>query len=154
MPERKSGNSIRKILVGVDGSDKSIAALRWAAEFAFGQKAHLQVLTAWKSPFPTIELIAIGLNLDMDEINDRPAQVAKYRLDKALEAVYGASKPEDVDCSIEEGYAGLLLVERSRDADLLVVGNRGRGPMIETLMGSVSTYCASLAHCPVLIVKE
>ena len=65
MTERKAGNSIRKILVGVDGSDKSIAALTWASELAAKEGAHVDVLTSWQTPFPTVELIAIGFNLDM-----------------------------------------------------------------------------------------
>ncbi len=154
MRGRKSGDSIRKILVGVDGSDRSIAALKWAAEFAAQQGAHIDVLTAWRTPFPTIELIAIGLNFDLSEINDRPAQIAQYRLDKSIHAAFGDPHPANVDFAISEGYAGLLLVEQSADADLLVLGNRGHSPMIETLLGSVSTHCVAHAHCPVVIVKE
>lgn len=154
MTARKSGGSIRKILVGVDGSDKSIAALRWAAEFAAQQGSAIHVLTAWQTPFPTIELIAIGLNLDLSEINDRPAQIAQYRLEKTIYAVFENLHPANVDSSIEEGYAGLLLVEKSADFDLLVLGNRGHSPMIETLLGSVSTHCVAHAHCPVVIVKK
>lgn len=154
MGERKSGGSIRKILVGVDGSDKSIAALKWAAEFAAQHGAHVAVLTTWRTPFPTIELAAIGLNLDLSEINDRPAQIAKYRLEKTIFGAYGNQIPTDVDSSIEEGYAGLLLVEKSKNFDLLVLGNRGHSPIVETLLGSVSTHCVAHAQCPVVIVKE
>ena len=154
MSARKSGDAIRKILVGVDGSDKSIAALKWAAEFAAQEGAHIEVLTAWRTPFPTIELMAIGLNLDLSEMNDRPTKIAQYHLDKTIYAVYGNPHPENVDFAIAEGYAGLLLVERSAHADLLVLGNRGHSPVIETLLGSVSTHCVAYAHCPVVIVKE
>ena len=154
MSERKAGDSIRKILVGVDGSEKSIAALKWAAELASQNGAEIDVLTTWQTPFPTIELLAIGFNLDLSEINDRPAQIAQYRLEKSIYAVYETLSPDRVKATTEEGYAGLLLVERSKDFDLLVLGNRGHSPLVETLMGSVSTHCVSHAHCPVVIVKE
>ena len=154
MGERKSGGSIRKILVGVDGSEKSTAALKWAAELAAQSGAHVTVLTTWRTPFPTIELAAIGLNLDLSEINDRPAQIAQYRLDKSIYGAYGNLHPADIDSSIEEGYAGLLLVEKSMNFDLLVLGNRGHSPIVETLLGSVSTHCVAHAQCPVVIVKE
>ena len=154
MSERKAGNSIRKILVGVDGSDKSIAALQWAAELASEEGAQIEVLTTWQTPFPTVELIAIGFNVDLSEINDGPAQIAQYRLEKSIYAVYENLGPDGVIYSTEEGYAGLLLVEKSKNFDLLVLGNRGHSPFIETLLGSVSTHCVSRAHCPVVIVKE
>ncbi len=153
MTERKAGNTIRKILVGVDGSEKSIAALKWAAELASKEGAHLDVLTCWQTPFPTIELIAIGFNLDLAELNERPAQIAQYRLEKSVHAVYGEPHPANVDFLIEEGYPGLLLVERSGGVDLLVLGNRGHSPIVETLLGSVSTHCVAHAFCPVVIVK-
>ena len=154
MSERKAGNLIRKILVGVDGSEKSIAALNWAAEFAAQNGAEIDVLTAWQTPFPTVELIAIGFNLDVSEFNDGPAHIAQYRLEKSIYAVYENLSPDGVKYSTEEGYAGLLLVEKSKDFDLLVLGNRGHSPFVETLLGSVSTHCVSRAHCPVVIVKE
>ena len=153
MTERKAGNSIRKILVGVDGSDKSIAALKWASELAAKEGAHVDVLNCWQTPFPTVELIAIGFNLDMSAINDRPAEIAQYRLEKTVHAVYGEPHPKNVDFIIEEGYAGLVLVERSANVDLLVLGNRGHSPIVENLLGSVSTHCVSYAHCPVVIIK-
>jgi len=154
MSERKAGNSIRKILVGVDGSDNSIAALKWAAELASKEGAHIDILTSWQTPFPTVELIAIGFNLDMSEINDRPAQIAQFRLEKAISAVYGEPHPKGIDFIIEEGYPGLVLVERSAHVDLLVLGNRGHNPMVETLLGSISAHCIAHAHCPVVIVKK
>jgi len=154
MSERKAGNAIRKILVGVDGSKKSIAALKWAAELASKNNAHVKVLAVWQTPFPTVELIAIGLNFDITELNERPSRIAQYRLDKVVHEVYGKRDPEGVTCLTDEGYPGLVLVEHSREMDLLVLGNRGHSPFVETLLGSVSLHCLAHAHCPVVIVKE
>lgn len=150
----KSGGEIKRILVGVDGSDKSIAALKWAAELAASVQAEVEVVTAWQTPFPTFELVAIGLNLDLSEINDRPEKIAEYRLEKSLVGAYGVPNPSGVVGRVEEGYPGLVMVERSKEADLLVLGNRGHSPVIETLLGSVSLHCLTHAHCPVTIVKN
>ena len=154
MPERKAGDAIRKILVGVDGSEKSISALKWAVELASQNGAHIYVLSAWQTPFPSVELIAIGLNLDITQLNERPSRIAQYRLDKVVHAVYGKTNPDGATCFIEEGYPGLILVEKSKEMDLLVLGNRGHSPIVETFLGSVSLHCLAHAHCPVVIVKE
>ena len=90
----------------------------------------------------------------MSDINDRPQQVAEHRLEKTIVAAYGTAKPAGVVGRVEEGYPGLVMVERSKEADLLVLGNRGHSPVIETLLGSVSLHCLTYAHCPVTIVKN
>jgi nucleotide-binding universal stress UspA family protein len=53
----------------------------------------------------------------------------------------------------DEHKPGPFLVERSKDADLLVVGSRGRGSVGSMLLGSVSTYCVDHAECPVVVLK-
>jgi len=145
---------IQKILVGVDGSDKSIAALRWAAELSARLGARIEVVTTWETPFPAVELLAIGFKLDLTELNERPEQIALYRNQKSIAAAYGEPSPSGVTRSVQEGYTALLLVEMSKNFDLLVLGNRGHSPLVETFLGSVSMHCLSYAHCPVVIVKE
>ncbi len=58
-----------------------------------------------------------------------------------------------VECRIVEGDAGEALVEASTDADLVVVGSRGRSGLRATLLGSVSGHVVQHAHCPVVIVR-
>ena len=145
---------IRKILVGVDGSEKSTAALRWAAALAAQVGATIEVVTAWQTPFPTVELLAIGFKLDLTELNERPEQIALYRNQKSIAAAYGEPSPAGITQSVQEGYPALLLVEMSKNFDLLVLGNRGHSPVVETLLGSVSAHCLAHAHCPVVVVKE
>ena len=145
---------IRKILVGVDGSEKSAAALRWAAALAAEVGATIEVVTTWQTPFPTIELLAIGFKLDLTELNERPEQIALYRNQKSIAAAYGEPSRAGVTQSVLEGYPALLLVEMSKNFDLLVLGNRGHSPVVETLLGSVSAHCLAHAHCPVVVVKE
>lgn len=145
---------IEKILVGVDGSLKSIAALKWAAQLAGQLGADIEAATIWQTPFPTIELLAIGFNLDLSELNERPEQIAQYRIEKSIVGAYGEPSPAGLTRSVEEGYAALVLVEKSKNFDLLVLGNRGHSPVVETLLGSVSMHCLAHSHCPVVIVKE
>jgi nucleotide-binding universal stress UspA family protein len=57
----------------------------------------------------------------------------------------------EVTTRVVQGHAAPLLVEASKGADLLVVGSRGHGEFVGMLIGSVSEYCATNAHCPVLI---
>ena len=154
MTQGKSATVLKKILVGVDGSEKSILALKWAAKLADQTGAHLDVLTTWQTPFPTIELIALGLNFELTELNERPERIAHYRIEKSILGAYGKAYPSEVTSLVEEGYPGVILVERSKDVDLLVLGNRGHGQLLETLLGSVSIHCLSHAHCPVVIVKD
>lgn len=58
-----------------------------------------------------------------------------------------------VRSTLSEAEAGPALVKLSTEADLLVVGSRGHGVIRELLLGSVGTYCAQHAHCPVVIVR-
>jgi nucleotide-binding universal stress UspA family protein len=146
--------NIQRILVGVDGSEKSIAALRWASNLAAQLGAEVEVATIWQTPFPTIELLAIGFDLDLTELNERPQQIAQYRIEKSIVGAYGEASPVGVTRSVDEGYPALVLVEKSKKFDLLVLGNRGHSPLLETLLGSVSLHCLAHSHCPVVIVKE
>jgi nucleotide-binding universal stress UspA family protein len=153
MSADKSGNSIRNILVGVDGSEKSIRALEWASELAATLGAQIDVVIAWQTPFPVIELVSLGFDLDLTEFNERPYEIAELRIEKAIKHVFGKVNPAGVTRSISEGYPGLVLVEKSSEADLLVLGNRGHSPVVETLLGSVSQHCLAHAQCPVVIIK-
>ncbi len=146
--------NVQRILVGVDGSEKSIAALRWASHLAAQLGAEVEVATTWQTPFPTIELLAIGFDLDLTELNERPQQIAQYRIEKSIVGAYGEASPLGVTRSVDEGYPALVLVEKSKKFDLLVLGNRGHSPLLETLLGSVSLHCLAHSHCPVVIVNE
>lgn len=154
MSQGREIHTVQKILVGVDGSVQSIAALKWAADLAAQFGVEIEVITIWQTPFPTVELMAIGFNLDLTELNERPEQIAQYRIEKSIVGAYGEPSPRGVTRSVEEGYPALVLIEKSKNFDLLVLGNRGHSPVVETLLGSVSMHCLAHSHCPVVIVKE
>jgi nucleotide-binding universal stress UspA family protein len=131
------------IVVGVDGSEHSIAALQWAAEEARLRGASLHLVTAWE--FPYVANPAVLLTLESEPFADE----ARHTLDRALDAI--DADGIDVSTAVIEGSAAQHLVERSRTADLVVVGSRGRGGFTGLLLGSVSQHLVSYAKCPVLV---
>jgi nucleotide-binding universal stress UspA family protein len=61
--------------------------------------------------------------------------------------------PVDIRTSIEEGSPAKVLIERSKECDLMVVGHRGHGGFAGMLLGSVSQHLVAHAHCPVVVVR-
>jgi nucleotide-binding universal stress UspA family protein len=81
------------------------------------------------------------------------ARSAEDSLEQTLKAVFGADLPSNLTRSVVEGNPGGVLVDRSRDADLLVVGSRGKGGFAGLLLGSVSEKCVRHAACTVVVVR-
>jgi nucleotide-binding universal stress UspA family protein len=138
------------IVVGVDGSDGSRAALRWALEEAALRGARLEAVVTWQ--VPTYAYAGVAVMPPLAEL----AEAASASLEEAIAAVTtelgDTAAGVEIERVVLEGPAAGLLVERSRDADLLVVGSRGYGGFRGLLLGSVSHQCASHAHCPVVVV--
>jgi nucleotide-binding universal stress UspA family protein len=134
-------------VVGVDGSPPSLLALEWAARQAGLTNATLEVVTTWEWQN------SIGWTLPFPADYD-PATDARKVLDDILEKLYVAHPDLMVRSIVVEGHPSPVLVEASRGADLLVVGNRGHGEFSGMLLGSVSEFCAAHAHCPVLVFRE
>jgi nucleotide-binding universal stress UspA family protein len=85
---------------------------------------------------------------------DRDFEAESRRaLDGAIEGAFSGAPPVEVTRVVEEGEPAPTLVQRSSDAALLVVGSRGRGPFVGLLIGSVSQYCVTHAHCPVVVLR-
>jgi nucleotide-binding universal stress UspA family protein len=144
------------IVVGIDGSDASNAALRWAAEEARLRDAPLLVLHAWSyvpsQPLGEPGLLAVP-------VGDVPGQLeaergaAQSALDAAL-ADAGAVSGIAVSQKLVEGEAGDVLVKEGESAQLVVVGSHGRSGFRAALLGSVSHHVAGHAACPVVVVKN
>jgi len=137
------------IVVGVDGSEDSKEALRWALAEARLRRASLRAVYAWELPAVYVHGYAPPDLFDRDLMRDRAAQV----LDAVVAEVAGEDPPVPVERVTSEGSAARVLVEAASEADLLVVGSRGHGDFAALLLGSVSHQCAHHAQCTVVIVR-
>ncbi|MFB7845194.1 universal stress protein [Microbacterium sp. NPDC056052] len=133
------------ILVGVDGSDSSLDALRYAAKLSAALDLPLRAVTTWDYPALVDLYPSIGWTPDKD---------AAVLLDAAIKDVFAGDPPEALTAVVLAGPAAPVLIEESHRAEMLVMGSRGRGGFAGLLLGSVSATCASHAHCPVLIVRH
>jgi nucleotide-binding universal stress UspA family protein len=142
----------RRIVVGVDGSETSRHALRWAAQEALAHDSELNVVYAWE---------VHGLGAGIGTAPGRRAAAAPEEQRGAAEQLVsdvvkeelGANPPTNIRPTIGRGSAASVLLEASKGADLLVVGSRGLGGFAGLLLGSVSTKMANHAACPVVIVR-
>jgi nucleotide-binding universal stress UspA family protein len=140
------------IVVGVDHSPGAKAALVFAEEEARLRGASLRAVHAWQYGYigyTGFEGGAPLLGADIDDL--------RTAAEAALEASVREALP-DSDVEIErraiQGAPARVLVDESRDADLLVVGSRGHGGFAQLLLGSVSQQCAHHSECPVVIVHD
>ncbi len=139
-----------KIVVGVDGSAESLAALRWAAQEARLRGARLCVVHAWFMPMVfTSGPPLLVLPETREELGGEGGKVLSHALEAAAADVEGLT----VERSVVEGSAAHCLLRAAEGADLLVLGSRGHGGFHGLLLGSVSQQCAHHAPCPVVIVR-
>lgn len=122
------------VVVGVDGSQQSVSAASWAAEESALRHADVHLVLANDAPARDEELRAM-----LQGVVDRLAS-RHPRLNMRPEIVHGHPATE--------------LINRSTRAQLVVVGSRGHGPIVDMLLGSVSTKLAHHAHCPIVVVRE
>jgi nucleotide-binding universal stress UspA family protein len=135
------------IVVGVDGSEGARAALEYATREAALRRAQLRVVYAWQiSPV----IYSSGYAPDLDEGFNEAAETLAREAVAAVKELDGT-----VECEGEavEGQPALVLLREARDADLIVVGNRGHGGFASLLLGSVSHQVVQHAHCPVTVVR-
>ncbi len=138
--------STDRILVGIDGSPPSLAALRWAVRQAGLTGSPLDIVTAWE--WPGSYGWAPPVPSDYDPVAD-----AQRMLDETIGAIRVEQPGVECRSRVIEGHPAPVLVEASQNADLLVVGNRGHGEFSGMLIGSVSEHCVANAHCPVVVVR-
>jgi nucleotide-binding universal stress UspA family protein len=137
------------IVVGVDGSKCSHSALRFALEEARIRKAKLRVVVVWHVP---LAAYGAGWAPPPPHLTEDSEAAAKEVLDEALHLAKEGDGVE-IEPLVLEGQPADVLVEASAEAEMLVVGSRGRGGFRELLLGSVSQQCAHHARCPVTIVR-
>ena len=133
-----------RIVAGFDGAASSLHALSWAARQAVLTESTLEVIMTWE--WPSSYGWAVPIPDDFD-----PEVDARKALDTAIAGALSEHPGLKVEGRLVSGHPAPLLVEASKGADLLVVGSRGHGEFVGMLVGSVSEYCVTNAHCPVLV---
>ena len=138
-----------EIVVGLDDSPSSKAALTWAAELAKNVGAVVRAVHALDWP---IGLTAAGFPAPVDFMEMSRAELEdSYR--QKYTALFDAVSPRpDWILQFASGNAGQVLVRLSKDARVLVVGTREHVGLGRLVSGSVSHYCLSHAACPVVAV--
>ncbi len=133
-----------RIVVGIDGSPASLDALHWAGRQASLTHSALEMIMTWD--WPTTYGWAMYFPEGYDPSEGMPEMCSKAAAD--LRTKYPDT---EVTFRVVQGHPAQVLVEASKGADLLVVGCRGHGEFAGMLIGSVSEFCATNAHCPVLV---
>lgn len=151
--DRRLEGAPARILAAVDGSDESLLAVAQAAALAKATEAELNLVTVMRDPSddqPALRELTRGgfapylisyLSSDADRLLSRARDQAE---------TCGAAA---ANCQTRVGDPAQQILEFARElsADLIVVGNRGRGPLKGLLLGSVAQKLLSLATCPVLL---
>jgi nucleotide-binding universal stress UspA family protein len=139
-----------RIVAGTDGSPGSLHALSWAGREARLRRATLEVVVAWTYPTPVFLWPAAPEMPEVRTLQDEARNVIERALAKVADDLAGVS----VEHTQVEGFAAEVLLQRAKEADLLVVGSRGLGGFRGLLLGSVSQQCAVHAPCPVVVVPS
>ena len=139
------------VVVGVDGSAESVAALRWAADYAKAAGATVQALIAWH--YPDVAGAA-PVGVAPPPIRHESEEHIRATLDQAVRQVYPDPAAAGVQTRVAYGHPSQVLVEASKGASLLVVGSRGQGAFSGMLLGSVSMHCVTGAFCPITVVRH
>ncbi|WP_329531030.1 universal stress protein [Streptomyces sp. NBC_01450] len=136
-----------KIVVGVDGSTSSYAALRWAVRYAGLVGGTVDAVAVWELP-GLYGWSAPAVDVDVDEDD------ARQRMRQELIDVLGADTAGSIRTHVVHGNATDVLLRSAEGAEVLVVGSRGRGGFARALLGSVSQHVSQHASCPVVIVRS
>jgi nucleotide-binding universal stress UspA family protein len=138
----------RRIVVGVDGSAPSKAALAWSARQARLTGATVEAVIAWQYP------ATYGYTMPTaPEINYNYEEIAAKVIADTIAEFRGQDNQVEIISRVVEGNAAQALLDASAGAELLVVGSRGHGGFFEALLGSVGQHCVHHATCPVVIIR-
>ncbi len=131
------------IVVGIDGSEMSEQALRWAIEQARLTDSRVVAVTGFDVPW-SIYLTPTVTGTDY-------ARVAQERLDSVVDSV--GAMGVDVERRVVQLHPAKALTLAAKSAELLVVGGHGAGGFPGMHLGSVATHCVHYAPCPVVVMR-
>jgi len=135
-----------RIVVGVDGSESSKAALRWALRQGRLTGAVVEAVTAWEFT------MVYGYPAPIIDVNFE--EIATEVVRDAITEATGGAETSLLRCRVAQGNAASVLLDASAGADLLVVGSRGHGGFVEALLGSTGQHCVHHATCPVVVIRD
>jgi nucleotide-binding universal stress UspA family protein len=139
-----------RVVVGVDGSPSSRAALCWAVSQAALTGAVVEAVTAWEFP---AAVVGYGWGATVALVAGQYEELAEKMVTEVVSGTVDPGSGVQVITRVKEGNAAQVLLDASVGADLLVVGSRGHGTFAGALLGSVSTHCVHHATCPVVVIR-
>jgi nucleotide-binding universal stress UspA family protein len=139
-----------RIVVGVDESDNAAGAARWAADEAAERGYELHLIYGLNFPLQAALLSPVPF----EETRTRAFKIGDELLARVREPLATAHPDLTITSEVAEVGAAEALVERSKEAKLVVTGSRGHGGFAGLMLGSVSLKVATHAHCPVVIVRD
>ena len=142
----RSQRGQHRIVVGVDGSVPSKAALAWALRQARLTGSVVEAVTAWDFPVVTGYPMLL-VDVDWEAL-------AAVALSGAIAGVTADAGPVKITSKVLQGNAAEVLLRESVGADMLVVGSRGHGGFAEALLGSTGQHCVHHATCPVVVIRD
>lgn len=152
---------IERILVGADGSLRSVAALRWAVAHAGAKGGSVDVVTAWEPglgptalPLGPVPGQGASGGILGDEVRDVLAAEARALARRCVRQAGADVSPVTVRTWAMVGPPGAVLCDLAGPADLLVVGHSGHGALVTGRLGSVAAHLIDNAACPVVVVRD
>ena len=142
------GGAQQVVVVGVDGSPESVAALSWAGRYGAATGAVVWALHIWH--YPTAAGLPPGVT--PESVTDEVKAEQQKELDEAS-AKANLDPAAQVESKIAYGHPAQVLINESKNVNLIVVGHRGRGGFTGMLTGSVSMQVVNHAECPVVVVR-
>ena len=154
--------SVKKILLASDGSEHAIHAAKFAGELARCSEAAVEILTVHSTEILNVQLLGVGAwpggvpasSVSVDEIRENVEAAAKSEVfEPAIKALGDLSQA--AECYQQWGHPGEVICERAHDieADLIVIGSRGRSIFTKLMLGSVTIQVLNHAECPVTVVR-
>jgi len=148
-----AGVSSRGIVVGVDGSDAAKVAVYWAAQDAALRNVPLTLVYVLNPILATWQPAPVPV-----EFEEWQQEQARVYMDDAIriarETSGGKDRPLTINTEVFYASTVSALVDLSEEAELIVVGSRGRGAVARVVLGSVSTGLIHHAHCPVAVIHD
>jgi nucleotide-binding universal stress UspA family protein len=138
------------ILVGVDGSEPSLAAVRWAAAEGRRLGRPLRLVHSYLGPMLAAPMVTPPYAWLPDSLREDAEKLVQH----AVGVARSAAPDVPVTSEVVSGPTGSLLVDMSGSAHLVVVGHRGHGGFASLLLGSVATALVAHAHCPTVVVRS